>query len=69
MSDMLKLQNYLGHYVGGLLEQNAKAIEGLSEELIHFRPEGPCNSIGFDAWHTAMRRLVGRLIEEERGDL
>ena len=53
MSDMLKLQNYQAHYVGALLEATARAIEGLSEEIVHFRPDGPCNSIGFDAWHIA----------------
>ena len=53
MSDDLKLQNYLSHYVGHLLEQTARAIEGLNEQELHFRPDGPCNSIGFDAWHIA----------------
>lgn len=53
MSDTLKLQSYQARYVGQLLESTARSIEGLSEELIHFRPDGPCNSIGFDAWHIA----------------
>jgi uncharacterized damage-inducible protein DinB len=53
MSDELKLQEYQAHYVGDLLERTAASVEGLSEEVLHFRPEGPCNSIGFDAWHIA----------------
>ena len=53
MSDMLKLQNYQAHYVDELLESTAQAVEDLAEEIIHFRPDGPCNSIGFDAWHIA----------------
>lgn len=53
MTDPLKLQAYQGHYVGQLLESTARAIEGLDQEQLHFRPDGPCNSIGFDAWHIA----------------
>ena len=53
MTDMLKLQNYLAHYTGELLERTASAVEGLNQEDLHFRPDGPCNSIGFDAWHIA----------------
>lgn len=53
MTDMLKLQNYQAHYVGELLERTAQAIENLSEDELHFRPDGPCNSIAFDAWHIA----------------
>lgn len=53
MTDQLNLQHYQAHYVGELLERTAAAIEGLSEEHLHFRPDGPCNSIGFDAWHIA----------------
>jgi DinB superfamily len=51
MTDMLRLQDYQAHYVGALLEGTARAIEDLTEEQLHFRPDGPCNSIGFDAWH------------------
>jgi hypothetical protein len=53
MSKVLQLPNYLAHYTGELLEGVAKAIQNLSAEELHFRPEGPCNSIGFDAWHIA----------------
>lgn len=53
MSEVLQLPNYLAHYTGELLEGTARAIHDLSEEELHFRPEGPCNSIGFDAWHIA----------------
>ena len=53
MTDMLKLQNYLAHYTGELVERTASAVEGLNQEDLHFRPDGPCNSIGFDAWHIA----------------
>lgn len=53
MSDTLKLPNYLAHYAGELLRQTAEAIEGLTPDELHFRPDGPCNSIGFDAWHIA----------------
>lgn len=51
MSDELKLRNYLAHYTGHLLEATARAIEDLTEDELHYRPDGPCNSIGFDAWH------------------
>jgi uncharacterized damage-inducible protein DinB len=53
MSKVLQVPNYLAHYTGELLEGVAKAIQNLSAEELHFRPEGPCNSIGFDAWHIA----------------
>ncbi|MDA0351794.1 MAG: DinB family protein [Chloroflexi bacterium] len=53
MAEALTLQNYLAQYVGELLERTAASIEDLNEEDLHFRPDGPCNSIGFDAWHIA----------------
>jgi uncharacterized damage-inducible protein DinB len=53
VSDLTKLQDYLAHYAGDLLERTAVAIEDLTEEELHFRPPGPCNSIAFDAWHIA----------------
>ena len=51
MAAALNLQNYLAHYTAAVLEQIASSIEDLTEDELHFRPDGPCNSIGFDAWH------------------
>jgi uncharacterized damage-inducible protein DinB len=53
MTDDLGLQHYQAHYVAALLEGTARSIENLTEEQLHFRPPGPSNSIGFDAWHIA----------------
>ena len=51
MSDTVNLQNYLAKYTENLLRQTAAAIEDLNLEELHYRPDGPCNSIAFDAWH------------------
>ncbi|MCH2523889.1 MAG: DinB family protein, partial [Dehalococcoidia bacterium] len=51
MSDTVNLQNYLAKYTENLLKQTATAIEDLNLEELHYRPDGPCNSIAFDAWH------------------
>ena len=68
MSKELELQQYFAHYSAELLNRTASAIADLSPEQLHFRPEGPCNSIGFDAWHIARTadNLVHFAFERER---
>ena len=51
MTDSIKLQDYLAFYTEKLLQQTATAVEDLNLEELHYRPEGPCNSIAFDIWH------------------
>ncbi len=51
MANEISIQEYLGDYVESLLNATASAVEDLTEEEMVFRPEGPNNSIGFDAWH------------------
>ncbi|MBM3140417.1 MAG: DinB family protein [Chloroflexi bacterium] len=47
------LQAFLARYTRSLLSGTARAIEDLSPDELHFRPNDDCNSIGFDAWHIA----------------
>ncbi len=51
MADSIRLQDYLAQHTGDVLRQTIQAIDGLTQEELHFRPGENCNSIGFDAWH------------------
>ena len=51
MSAEISIQEYLASYTDVLLESTARAVDELTAKELQYRPEGPCNSIGFDAWH------------------
>jgi hypothetical protein len=51
---MSALSRYLAQSVDELLtgdEGIVAAIEGLTDEQLHFRPDDDTNSLGFNAWH------------------
>ena len=51
MGTEISIQEYLASYTDVLLESTARAVTELTATELQYRPEGPCNSIGFDAWH------------------
>ena len=51
MSSEISIQEYLAEYTDVLLKSTARAVADLTATELQYRPEGPCNSIGFDAWH------------------
>ena len=53
MAAPIRAQDYLADYARAVLRQTARAVQDLTEEEVHFRPDENCNSIGFDAWHIA----------------
>lgn len=45
------MQQFLGHFVGRVLDGLIEAIAELPADQLHFRATEASNSIGFEAWH------------------
>ena len=68
MADTIRIQDYLGGYVQGVINQTTRGLRDLDEEELHCRPGENCNSIAFDAWHIARTadNLVHFAFEREK---
>jgi uncharacterized damage-inducible protein DinB len=68
MAGTIRIQDYLGGYVQGVINQTTRGLRDLDQEELHFRPGENCNSIAFDAWHIARTadNLVHFAFEREK---